>query len=89
MSFNSVKANAKFKATEKFDFALWSDLGRELGMAYGAATSPDEAFADRITVILDEQGELVLFYPASDVNFTLVKHPGRVLADLQKLLADR
>lgn len=87
VSFDSAKSNAKFKAAEKFEFALWSDLGRELAMAYGAATSPDEGFADRTTVILDDKGDLVLVYPSSDVNFTLTKHAGYVLADLKKLLA--
>ena len=89
VSFDSSKANAKFKAAEKFEFPLWSDLGRELALTYGAATSSDEAFADRITVVLDPNGEWVLEYPSSDVNFTLTKHAGYVLADLQKLLASR
>ena len=89
VSFDSPKANAKFKAAEKFEFDLWSDVGRELALAYGAANSVDEGFADRTTVILDDEGQLVLVYPSSDVNFTLTKHAGYVLADLKKLLATR
>jgi hypothetical protein len=51
-------------------------------LAYGAADSPTEPFASRITVILDADGYLVLEYLD---NISVGTHPGRVYEDCVKL----
>ncbi len=77
--------NAIFKSNEEFQFDLLSDVDRELALYYGAADNPGQFFASRITVILDEKGEWVLFYP-SDKLGSLYAHAQMVLDDLSLLL---
>ena len=54
-------------------------------MHYGAADSPDQFFASRVTVILDGQGQWVLRY-GSDQITSLYGHAQDVLDDLALLL---
>ncbi len=86
VSFDSAAKNAAFKASDNFAFALWSDLGRELALYYGAATTKTQGAADRVTVVLDDSGTQVLTYSAFMVNNNLTSHPASVLADCKTLL---
>lgn len=70
---------------EGFNFELWSDADRTLALAYGAADSPTEAFASRITVILDADGYLVLEYLD---NISVGTHPGRVYEDCLRMFGN-
>lgn len=81
MSFDSPAENQAWAVDEGFTFDLWSDAGRELALFYGAATTPTQGAAARITVILDENGELLLEYPFVAVG----THPQEVLHDCELL----
>jgi len=64
-------------------FELWTDDDRDLALTYGAATSPTQGGARRVTVLLDTDGEVWLEYPAVVAG----THPGEVLQDVQLLLS--
>lgn len=64
VSFDSIEENAAFAAKFSFPFRLLSDINRSMGMAYGAAQSPETGSAGRVGVVLDEDG-LVLHWAAS------------------------
>ena len=82
MSFDEPAANATFAADQGYLFELWTDRNRELALHYGAATSVDQAFASRRTVVLDELGRLCLQYESVGVS----SHPAEVLSDVTLLL---
>ncbi len=86
MSFDKPWKNKAFKNAEGFQYALWSDQGRELAQYYGAASSAKQPYADRMTVILDPTGQWVLEYPPAAVNFNLLNHVDHVLSDLHLLI---
>ena len=87
MSFDSPSNNAIFKANEEFQFPLWSDTQKTLGLTYGAAEASWQPIASRVTVILGPSGEWVLFYPAGVVSAkSLYVHAQTVLDDLALLL---
>lgn len=62
-----------------------TDVDRELALYYGAADNPGQFFATRVTVILNEQGEWILFYPSGKLG-SLYAHAQMVLDDLSVLL---
>ncbi len=82
VSFDTPSANADFAAAEGFEYELWSDTDRTLALTYGAASSESQAYADRITVVLDENGDLLLEY-LEDIN--VGTHPILVYDDCVKL----
>lgn len=82
VSFDDPADNLAFHEANEFPYPLWSDLDRELALYYGAATDASQAYASRITVVLDEEGCLLTTY--EKVN--PMSHPGDVLDDLQELL---
>lgn len=82
VSFDTPAANQEFKDSEGFEYELWSDQARELALHYGAATSENQGFADRVTVLLAGDGTLLLEYsPGLDV----ATHPELVLEDCRAL----
>lgn len=83
MSFDKPAKNAQFKAADKFEFPLWTDTKRELALAWGAADSPSQLFADRVTVLLDPAGTRILHY---NVVFNISTHPQEVLDDCKAIL---
>lgn len=83
MSFDKPSKNAQFKAGDKFEFPLWTDTKRELALAWGAADSPSQLFADRVTVLLDPAGTRILHY---NVVFNISTHPQEVLDDCKAIL---
>ncbi len=85
VSFDPPAANAAWRADEGFAYELWSDLDRTLAMTYGAASSSSTAYASRVTVLLDENGDLALTYAISDLG----THPREVLEDCQALYGAR
>lgn len=85
MSFDTPQDNAGFIQAEGFQYALWSDLERELALVYGAADSADQARADRRTVLLDAQGAAILRYSP---GLSVGAHPQEVLEDCQALFGD-
>ena len=63
MSFDSAEENRAFAEKFNFQYPLLCDTDRQMGLAYGAATTPDEGFAARIGVIINPQGEIILWEP--------------------------
>lgn len=87
VSFDAPATNAIFKANEEFQFPLWSDTEKTLALTYGAAEASWQPIASRITVILDENGDWALFYPAGVVSAqSLYIHAQVVLDDLALLV---
>ena len=82
MSFDSPAKNKSWAEQEGFGFDLWSDLGRELAMYYGSATSSDQYAASRVTMVLDADGTLILEYVD---NIDTGTHPSQVLSDCEAL----
>jgi peroxiredoxin len=62
-----------------------TDKDRELALNYGAASNKNQFFASRVTVVLDDKGEWILFYPTGKLG-PLYKHAQMVLDDLAILL---
>ena len=81
IGFDSVAENHEWVLDEGFQFEVWSDSNKELGLYYGAATSASQSAPSRITRILDAQGNVAVIY--DDVNF--VTNPRDVLDDCQVL----
>lgn len=82
VGFDEPEENAVWAEEESFQFELWTDLDRTLALTYGAADDADAAYPDRVTVILDAGGDLVLQYLEDVVVGT---HPQDVLEDCERL----
>ncbi len=78
VSFDTVHDNKAFARKFNFPFPLLSDPERRIGMAYHAASDPDQAYADRITYVIGPDGVILQAYSKVDVN----GHPAEVLAAL-------
>ncbi len=81
VSFDEPETNQEWAEEEGFSFELWTDDDRTLALTYGAATSADQAYASRKTMILDQDGALVLVYDSVGVS----AHPQDVLEDCEIL----
>jgi peroxiredoxin len=81
VSFNKPEKNAEWAAHEGFQFPLWTDEGKALALHYGAVSSRIAPLPGRITVVLDDEGRVVLRYDDVDVG----THPADVLEDCQAL----
>lgn len=82
MSFDAPDKNAAWQLEKGYTFELWSDVGRELALALGAATEPVQAHASRVTVLLDSEARVVVTYkPGSGLG----THPADVLDDAKAL----
>ena len=58
VSMDSVRSNQKFAEKNDFPFLLLSDVDKTVCIAYGAATSPSDAFALRISYIIGPDGTI-------------------------------
>lgn len=68
VSFNSNEDNASWAEAEGFQYELWTDDERSLAVYYGAADSVDSWFPNRLTRILDANGNMILEYNTVDVS---------------------
>ena len=78
ISFDSVEDNRAFAEKFDFPFRLLCDVDRSVGMAYGAAASPEDGYAKRISYVIGEDGRILLAYPKVDPR----AHLDQVLGDL-------
>ena len=78
ISFDSVEDNRAFAEKFDFPFRLLCDVDRSVGMAYGAADSPDAGYAKRISYVIGEDGRILHAYPKVDPK----AHLDQVLGDL-------
>ncbi len=65
---------------EGFQYEVWKDDHGELGLYYGALSSPT-GNPSRVTKVLDADGTLILEYPSVSVG----THPAEVLEDMTTL----
>ena len=75
VSFDTVDENAAFARKFNFPYPLLCDTGRDLGMAYGACTSPQDGSAKRISYIIGPDGAIEHAFPKVDAK----THPSEVL----------
>lgn len=68
VSFDEPAANAAFAAKNDFEFPLISDTDRTIGIAYGAAESPNDEYARRIAYVIDENGKIAQAHPKVDAK---------------------
>ncbi len=78
MSFDTVEENAAFAKKFEYPFPLLCDVGREIGMAYGAGDSPKAEYASRITYVIDPQGRIAQAHPKVSPK----THPREILASI-------
>ena len=81
VSFNSTSDNSAWANSEGFQFELWTDDDRTLAVYYGAAASVSAWFPNRLTRILDSNGNMILEYNSVDVS----TNPYDVLNDCEIL----
>jgi peroxiredoxin Q/BCP len=79
VSFDAPAANAEFVKTERFPFTLLSDRERTLAVAVGAADSPEQPVARRISYLVGPDGKVLQVY--ATVN--PASHAQDVLNDLK------
>ncbi len=77
-SFNTVEENAAFAKKLGVRFPLLCDVGRKLGLAYGACSDPRAQYADRVSILIGRDGKIERVYSQVDPR----DHPARILADV-------
>lgn len=76
VSFDTPADNAAWRDDQHFPYELWSDdPERTLARALGAASTPDATHAQRVTVLLDAEGQVVKTWGVTDIG----AHPADVL----------
>ena len=78
ISFDTVEENRAFAEKFAFPFRLLCDVDRTVGIAYGAADSPQAGYARRLSYVIDEQGGILLAYPKVNPS----EHLDRIIGDL-------
>ena len=82
VGLDTPSTNQAWAEDEKFQFELWTDDDKTLGVTYGALSSSSDSSVRRVTMLLDDKGELLLEYTdAIDVG----THPADVLEDCEIL----
>lgn len=74
--------NLAWSDEEGFNFELWSDDDGTLGATYGALENPRDTSVARVTMLIGQDGDLILEYTNSIVVGT---HPGQVLEDCEAI----
>ena len=80
VSFDDPAANAAFVAAENFPFRLLSDSKHTLAVAVGAADSPEQPVARRISYLVGPDGKVLRVYE----SVTPATHADQVLRDLEQ-----
>jgi peroxiredoxin Q/BCP len=78
VSFDDPAANAAFVAAEAFPFRLLSDRKHTLALAVGAADSPEQPVARRISYVVGPDGKVLHVYE----SVTPADHAAQVLKDI-------
>lgn len=79
ISFDTEEENKAFREKFSFPFKLLCDVDRKVGLAYGAASSPDDEYARRISYVIDEEGRIAFAYPKVNPS----THLDEVLRDVR------
>ena len=83
MSFGDPEVLRSWSDEEGFQYELWRDDDKTLALHYGAIDSASSFFPDRISVLLDAEGNHILTYEVD--MFGIGDHPADVLEDCQAL----
>jgi peroxiredoxin Q/BCP len=78
VSFDTPAANAAFVKAQGFPFRLLSDTDRRLAVEVGAAESPAQPVAARVSYLVGPEGRVQKVYPKVDPR----AHAREVLGDL-------
>lgn len=78
VSFDQPQDNARFVQEQQFPFRLLSDTDRRLAVTVGAANSPQQPVARRISYLVGADGKVLHIYDA----VTPATHADDVLRDL-------
>ena len=78
VSFDPTDRIAAFARKFDFKFPLLSDADRKIAIAYGACSDATAQYADRISFLIDERGEIARVYDRVDPR----DHPAKVLAEI-------
>jgi thioredoxin-dependent peroxiredoxin len=78
ISFNDIEQNAAFAEKFNFPFPLLCDTDRSVGIAYGACADNKARYASRISILIDEDGNIARIYDKVNPR----DHPAQVLADV-------
>ena len=84
VSFADLSTLRDWADSEGFQYELWSDDNKDLAIYYGAGTASSWA-PDRVTVVLDAEGNQLLSY---SVGWGISSHPREVLEDVQAIFGD-
>ena len=82
MSFDAVSSLQDWAEDEEFEFELWQDTNLSLAVHYGAADDTSALVPNRVTVLLDGNGNQILNY---DVGWGFGTHPEEVLEDCEAI----
>lgn len=80
VSFDTPAGNRRFVEQERFPFRLLSDSERQLALAVGAADTPDQGYARRISYLIGPTGTVRAAYG----TVVPTAHASEVLADCGK-----
>ncbi len=80
VSFDTQADNRNFQQKFDFPYDLLSDEGKEMSIAYGAATAESEK-PKRVSVLIGPDGKVAVAYD----EVKPADHPDQVLADLKRL----
>jgi peroxiredoxin Q/BCP len=75
VSFDTVEENSAFAEKFDFPFLLLADRDRAIGLAYGAAQAPSDAYANRISYLIGPDGKIEHVWGKVDVK----QHPQEAL----------
>jgi thioredoxin-dependent peroxiredoxin len=81
ISFDQPQDNARFVQEQQFPFRLLSDTDRNVAVAVGAADSPQQPVARRISYLIGPDGKVLRVYDAVKP----ATHADEVLRDLAAL----
>lgn len=83
VGFSGASTTLPWVEDQGYQYEIWTDDDdRTLSVAYGAAANSSAWFPDRVSVLLDANGDLLLEYK-EDVSTGA--HPDQVLSDCQLL----
>ena len=68
VGLDEPETNQAWAEEEAFEFELWTDDDKALGLTYGALSGDTDTSVKRITRVLDADGLLVLEYDEVDVG---------------------
>lgn len=82
VGLDDPEANLAWAEEEAFLYELWTDDDKVLGVTYGALEGERDNSVDRVTMLLDAEGDLILTYTEA---INVGTHPADVLEDCEAI----